>query len=124
MLCTSWDDESNCTGERRKQVMKVAFHRNGMKYYPLDPRGKYATIKTIAFIESRIKRQITTRDDRALFKKVVKLLKRDINTSLYGYVDAIVVYSTTEVDSAEEEFDLEDEPPKDMYQSGIFATRP
>lgn len=81
-------------------------------------------ISTIHQIESIIKRKITTRDDRALFDKVVKLSKRDINTSLHGYVDAIVVYSTPEVDSAEEEFDLEDEPLKEMYQSGISTTRP
>ena len=56
MLFTTWDDESNYTGERRKQVMKVAFTR-GMKYYPLDPRGQYATIKTTPFIESILKRK-------------------------------------------------------------------
>ena len=120
MLFATWDDEGNYTGERRKQVMKVAFTRNGMKYYPLDPRGKYATIKTTPFIESILKRKMTRRDEKALFNKVVKLLKKDIGTNLYGYVDALIVYTASEVSSTEEEFDLGDEPLKETSNVSIW----
>ena len=120
MLFTHWDDESNYTGERRKQVMRVAFTKNGAKYYPINPRGQYATIKTTPFIESILKRKITKTEDEALFNKVVKLLTRDINTNLYNYVSALIVYTASEVDSAEEEFDLGDEPLKDTSNISIW----
>ena len=60
------------------------------------------------------------KEDRPLLKKLTKLLKRDINTDLYGYVDAIVIYSASQVDSAEVEFDLEDEPLKETSNVSIW----
>ena len=51
---------------------RPSFRRNGIPYYPLltNPTVRTASIKSNAFVEQVVKRKITKRDDRALFKRL------------------------------------------------------
>ena len=117
-------DEDRDEKIKRIQNRKTGFKVNGTQYFPLNPRDgvRNASIKTTPFIESVVNRKITKKFDKNLFKKVFKLLQRDalVKSDLLGYVDAFIIYSATQVDSTEEEFDLGDEPLKDTSNISIW----
>ena len=117
-------DEDRDEKIKRIQNRKTGFTVNGTQYFPLNPRDgvRNASIKTTPFIESVVNRKITKKFDKHLFKKVFKLLQRDalVKSDLLGYVDEFIIYSATQVDSTEEEFDLGDEPLKDTSNISIW----
>ena len=113
MLFTAWDDDSNYNKSKsdHRKALRMAFSVNGIKYYPLHPRegNRFASIKTTPFIESIVGRKITGQKETAgLFKKVMRLLARDVESKLYGYINAVVIYNATKIDN-EEDFDIKAE---------------
>ena len=126
MLFTSFDDDSNYNknNEMGRRALRQAFTVNGLKYFPINPKEGHRTanIKTTPFIETVVRKKITTqKETRALFKKLMSLLSRDTNSNLYGYIHAIVVYSVSKIDNADDEaIDVEEEGLRETKNVSIY----
>ena len=124
MLFTTQDHISNYNDDKelKKIVMRRAFTDDGIDFFPINPKEgpRHANIKTTPFIETIVRRKITTRKGNAsLFKKVMTLLSRDISSRLYGYVQAVVIYSASQVSNAED-IDVEEEGLRETKNVSIY----
>ena len=123
MLFTT--NEGAVDGIPTKKV-KPAFKVDGMPYFPLfaGKDFKQANIKATPFIETLVNRKITQQRDKPLFKKVMMLLKRDVDVKnalieLLNYTDAIIMYNVDEAETTEN-FDVEDEGLRDTTNISIY----
>ena len=113
------------TSQESEKSIRPAFRVNGIPYFPIfagrDPI--LANIKVAPFIETLVERRITKSDEHPLFKKVMMFLKRELDSvidpDLLNYVDAIVIYSSEQVESTEN-FDVEDEDLRETKNVSIY----
>ena len=96
---------------------KDGVKKNGAMYYPLmKPIQRTANVKANEFIETIVKRMITLRDDKSLFKFVVSILETDdefaslTNGEIFGYVKAIRIEQIVDVDDKQaKDMDIKEE---------------
>ena len=74
---------------------KNGVKKNDVMYYPLlNPVERTANVKSNEFIETILKRMITKRDDKFLFRKVLKILETDdvfasLVDDIISYIEAV-----------------------------------
>ena len=96
---------------------KNGVKKNDVMYYPLlNPVERTANVKSNEFIETIPKRMITERDDKFLFKKVLKTLETDdafarlVDGDIIYYIKAVRIEKIVDVDDKQaKDIDLKDE---------------
>ena len=102
--------------DQKLEKGKNGVKKNDVMYYPLlNPVERTANVKSNEFIETIIKRLITERDDKFLFKKVLKILETDdefayLIDGYMSYIKAIRIEKIVDVDDKQaKDIDIKDE---------------
>ena len=105
------------------------FTLNGLKYSPLfvRPAVRVANVKANEFIETIVKRKITKRFDKPLYRRVMMIMRSDtefqrtMESGVYEYVDAIRIESIEDVsDVGARDMDIREERLRDGSNMSIY----
>ena len=104
------------TTQKMEKGNKNGVKKNDVMYYPLlNPVERTGNVKSNEFIETILKRLITKRDDKFLFRKVLKILETDdvfasLVDEIISYIEAVRIEKIVDVDDKQaKDIDMKDE---------------
>ena len=104
------------TTQKMEKGNKNGVKKNDVMYYPLlNPVERTGNVKSNEFIETILKRMITKRDDKFLFRKVLKILETDdvfasLVDEIISYIEAVRIEKIVDVDDKQaKDIDMKDE---------------
>ena len=112
---------------KEKNKMKPSFRDNsGTPMYPFFTEPKTVNVKTTKDIEEDVRKKIIREDDRDKFNKIIDILSQDFEMKevinrFIGYgLEAVKIYSATEVEGKGEDYDPKKRKLRNSDNIGIY----